>query len=1382
MKEQDLIVLALAYWPYLLGLLAVVVVLAAWYAARVLRRMRVQPASSPQHVGDRPSNENEAPDSQGISILAASPAALKKSFEQALKTLKGHIAGRNYRYEVPWFVMVGESQAGKTTILRNTGLREVVGHPTEERGIGTRGVNWWFFDKAVVLDVGGDVILRRDGRMSDEKGWDAILRLLQTYRPERPLDGVILTIPARDLLPSRAGNSEAAKQAQERGERIYRKLRKAQRMLGMNFPVYVLVSQCDEVPGFNSFCRELPDSLRDDIVGWSSPYALDAAYSPEWIGEAFKSVEQELLHTQLKILAGGSHETHGDGVFIFPSELLSMAESLQAYLNQIFQQSAYHQSFYLRGMYFCGAEEPNPSSGESPIPQGTLDGRVAQGRDTRLLFLKHLFADRIFPERAVAKPDTQAFFSKNRVALLAQGLAVVGSFALGSGLWYAADRLSSYERLLVPILTEVRDDLIEMSRPLANQADSLTLGHSAVDLLKGVTQASAINLRSAFIPSSWFVSLQNQLLSAMTLGYRELVVNAIAPALKARMERVLSGASLDTVLENEHPLGTSVEQMPEYVRFNQYVRDLIELEKNLKRYRALQHKEEGELEYLDALMQYLFDLKLTKDLQRHPHVFREAIAGADLAPLAILPAQQERAKAMVWDLGQQFLVQAFDENRVLQELQDLTGQFDSIDQASRTTQGLGALRTLWSSIEETQVLLQSAEARWLAREHLDLGHEFEETLTLISQSAFLDGHVSHEIQLAGEGAFARLTAQLKSLEAGDIGPLLDPSFAQFGLDFSPGVMRVKEGLAAVFDLEFMKSGQANKQMASALIPRTRLMWDVANLGHAIQLHQDYAGFREAHDLEALQHMDRVISRVMRQRLNAVMRDVVARAQAFEPWEEGANALRTEDDVRAEVESLKTAEKTLENLLAIFEREGFDDSFWDLLELLAMQASDLLEHVDQLLDKQGAYAVKGGTLVWWNGQRPLALQAYDVESLQGLKTFLAAQRARIDYLAREYAEPLLAVLMKSSVYQDLSGGQRVLASKWQGILESLDAFDKKKPGNSLSELERFILGPLAETNLSNCLEGERFEPLSNREGDYFRQAHVTLIQQMDDRCQLLTSGEVLKGYEKIERFFNQKLAGRFPFGDPDEARDIADYQTIRDFYRLFDEQMARGLGTIEQNRQFGLSRHYAAEFLEHLRSVRRFFGHFLDAKGHPAIPVFDLDVEFRTNQRHETQGNQILDWMMRVGKQTFRIRDGKSKGRWVWGDPVSLVFRWAKDAPTRPSRDQRGPHVFVKDETVTFHFQDSWSLLRLLMRQAGSPADFDRLRDPHPHTIKFVIPTVSVVEEGAGKGDRIPSGEEAQVFVRVGLRSPDHKEALELPVFPEVAPPLGRTIASYRKAE
>src|SRR5579862_3961344 len=106
-----------------------------------------------------------------LSFFGIHSGPLGHSFKEALKLLREKIPGRDFRYRVPWYVMMGESASGKTTLLDNVGLPQPFGRVGGDPFLLRKTVTWWLFTTGVVLDVDGNMVSSPDGKTSDDSTW-----------------------------------------------------------------------------------------------------------------------------------------------------------------------------------------------------------------------------------------------------------------------------------------------------------------------------------------------------------------------------------------------------------------------------------------------------------------------------------------------------------------------------------------------------------------------------------------------------------------------------------------------------------------------------------------------------------------------------------------------------------------------------------------------------------------------------------------------------------------------------------------------------------------------------------------------------------------------------------------------------------------------------------------------------------------------------------------------------------------------------------------------------------------------------------------------------------------------------------------------------------
>jgi len=98
--------------------------------------------------------------------IKAMQAEFAKAVE-ALKTSKLSRGRKDALAVLPWYLIVGPPGAGKSTALRNSGLKfpYLSAKGGGVRGVGgTRNCDWWLTNEAVILDTAGRYLSSEDDR------------------------------------------------------------------------------------------------------------------------------------------------------------------------------------------------------------------------------------------------------------------------------------------------------------------------------------------------------------------------------------------------------------------------------------------------------------------------------------------------------------------------------------------------------------------------------------------------------------------------------------------------------------------------------------------------------------------------------------------------------------------------------------------------------------------------------------------------------------------------------------------------------------------------------------------------------------------------------------------------------------------------------------------------------------------------------------------------------------------------------------------------------------------------------------------------------------------------------------------------------------------
>ena len=384
--------------------------------------------------------------------------------------------GKRYLYELPWYMIVGSSGAGKTTALLNSGLQfpamRQMGNASKSMAlkspVGTVHCDWWFSNEAVLIDTAGRYTTQEISPQKDLAEWRGFLGLLRKHRTRAPINGVIVALNAAELLAP----TDIERSAQ--AELIRDRLAELRQELGIRFPVYVIVTKMDLLKGFKEYFQALTSEGRTQAWGFTLPYqnptgtkAADIAGNRQALHE---QVGEELALLKDRLAAGLrsrlSEEFDVDRrrrLFALPQELAGLSLPLAQMIDEIFLDSRFDSTqlhHTLRGVYFTSgaqAETEVPANPDTLLERlwrslserkDSSDGQKAGERkraDAQTptahqgFFLQDVLTKVIVPEAHLVRPNLGWELRFRVLRLLGHGLAIViflwlaGALALSFG-------------------------------------------------------------------------------------------------------------------------------------------------------------------------------------------------------------------------------------------------------------------------------------------------------------------------------------------------------------------------------------------------------------------------------------------------------------------------------------------------------------------------------------------------------------------------------------------------------------------------------------------------------------------------------------------------------------------------------------------------------------------------------------------------------------------------------------------------------------------------------------------------------------------------------------------------------------------------------------
>ncbi|HKS14252.1 MAG TPA: type VI secretion system membrane subunit TssM [Pseudomonas sp.] len=525
-------------WALIVGLFAVWLGYRAWRIAQARR----QAAKVIQSLA-----ADAAPDLAGMAT-AEELATLRQRMDEALVLLKKARLGGDERrnlYELPWYVIIGPPGSGKTTALINSGLHFPLAAQLGEgaiRGIGgTRNCDWWFTDQAVLLDTAGRYTTQDSHAQVDKAAWLGFLDLLKNQRARRPIDGAFIAISLSDLLlGSDAERAAHATAIRARIQELYSRL-------GVRFPIYLMLTKLDLVPGFMEFFDTLGKQERAQV--WGMTFPLDD--EPQGDGPLarfegeFALLEQRLNQRLVEHLQREQDPARRDLIYGFVQQFAALRGNLRGFLDGVFKPNAFEERALLRGVYFTsGTQEGSPIDrliGSMAQSMGLDRAHLArQGGTGRSYFIERLFSAVAFAERGLVGSNPKVERRRTWIARGALALSVALVLVVAT-LWTLSYRANQH------YIAEVDSRLTPLGRNVQQLSPAQ---RNVIDVLPLLNATR----RLADDPPGWAKGLglyQGGMLEGESDSvYRKMLIAIFAPRLLTRIEEQLyAGGPSDYLYE-----------------------------------------------------------------------------------------------------------------------------------------------------------------------------------------------------------------------------------------------------------------------------------------------------------------------------------------------------------------------------------------------------------------------------------------------------------------------------------------------------------------------------------------------------------------------------------------------------------------------------------------------------------------------------------------------------------------------------------------------------------------------------------------------------------------------------------------------------------------
>lgn len=525
--------------------LAFAALLTLWGATWVFGRWRARRAGRALE---------QAIDEQAAAAAKAAPetsrsevAALRGRLQSAIKTIKssklGQSSGSAALYELPWYMIIGNPAAGKSTAIVRSGLTfpfageggnsaASSGHIIQGIG-GTRNCDWFFTSEGILLDTAGRYSVHEE----DRQEWLGFLDLLKKYRAKAPINGIVIAASAAELARGRP------EQAIQLAKNLRQRVQELTERLEVFAPVYLVFTKADLIAGFADFFEDSERSERDRVWGASLPYG--GADKPADALAQFETRFDELCEGLREMSVARMSLARGrplpPGVLSFPLEFAAVKPALRAFVATLFEDNPYQFRPVFRGFFFTSAVQQGQSNSlasEQVAQQFGLRASAGAGMKQETptpeggFFLKDLFSRVIFGDRDLVRQYASRRKLQWRMVALGVGVVALAA-ALGAWSWaYMGNR---------QLMANVQADLDKAVKLQAEQSDlasrlqALILLQDRIEQLARYRQTPPLGLSLGLYQGD---TIERKLREEYFAGIRQVMLQPVAQAIEGYLAEV----------------------------------------------------------------------------------------------------------------------------------------------------------------------------------------------------------------------------------------------------------------------------------------------------------------------------------------------------------------------------------------------------------------------------------------------------------------------------------------------------------------------------------------------------------------------------------------------------------------------------------------------------------------------------------------------------------------------------------------------------------------------------------------------------------------------------------------------------------------------------
>lgn len=363
----------------------------------------------------------------------------QRLLDRQLAALRNNLPGRRSVYRLPWYLVMGLKDSGKTSLIQRSGQTYTLTNVTRNNRADRNpfGLDWWIGDHGVLIDPDGELLSQNQdaGGEIPQRLWGHFIHWLERNRPQRPLNGVILAVDLARL------SSASDEQREAHAILLRTRLRELMEQTGSRLPVYVSFTKMDLLYGFGPFVRTLSKHEKEQALGFT--FRLEGQLdNDDWLNEfaeRFSDMITQLNERLPDVLANTRDAEDRAAAYSFTRQLAGMKPVLETFLTSLLSADAFSTPALVRGAYFTSVVQegvPEDAFVSAAARHYQVSGPIQPAQRTgqsASLFTQSLFPGVIYPEAGLAGDNRRVVRGRQRRVAVAVVVAVCAGAGMTAG-------------------------------------------------------------------------------------------------------------------------------------------------------------------------------------------------------------------------------------------------------------------------------------------------------------------------------------------------------------------------------------------------------------------------------------------------------------------------------------------------------------------------------------------------------------------------------------------------------------------------------------------------------------------------------------------------------------------------------------------------------------------------------------------------------------------------------------------------------------------------------------------------------------------------------------------------------------------------------------